>query len=86
MVLDIKENTINLLTRKFDRLLCGTDTKKLKFENKAEKERIINSIKSFVSYRLKENIIDNKSELWKILRQILKLDFSSKKNIERIYL
>lgn len=79
---EITLNTINILLKKFDDLLLGMDTKEHKFKTKQEKNRLITSIQNYISYRLKEKIIQNQ-ELWHLLKEITQINLSSKRKSQQ---
>jgi|SRR3989344_3591742 len=87
---EITQNTIKSLFSKFDKLLLGTDTKEYGFKSLAEKELKIKEIKILVDYRLKEKIINQKSDLWKVLCEIKTKDIGKKeisvKILEKLFL
>lgn len=60
---EIIDNTERDLNLKFDRLIIGMDTKTGRFKSNKEKKEMIESIKRYADYRLKQSLILPKKDI-----------------------
>jgi hypothetical protein len=82
---ELENNSISVLSHRFDMLLKGLDTEKDKFKNDEVRKRAIKSIKSFTYYRIKEKIIDLDKGIGAIILRIDKSKLEDINEIKSIY-
>lgn len=82
---EAENNTVLALLENLDLLLLGLGTKRGKFDNPSQKDKIILAIKRIANYRLNEGIIKKGSKIGVILTALLTANFHDLSEIEKLY-